>query len=182
MADPRNARTEASIKSALLRLMEQKPSALVGVAELAREASVSSSTFYNHYAGVYDVFSSLVDDFDAGNLSFSNGVRCSDDASRLEPFCMRLRDAGAYAPLVTDPGFLPELIKRTNRNRRALGGMAVDAGLAEQQAQSLDTFQIAGCYAAAMSLPREADWEPSRHAIDHLLRARISSLGDKQMR
>ena len=182
MADPRNAKTEASVKNALLRLMEQKPSAQIGVAELAREAGVSRSTLYNHYASVYDVFSSLVDDFNAGILTISSGIRCDDDASSLKPFCVRLREAGPYAPLVTDPGFLPELIKRTSRNRRALGDMAVDAGLAEQQAQSLGAFQIAGCYAAAMSLPREADWEPSRRAIDHLLRTRISSLGNGRMR
>lgn len=177
MADPRNAKTEAAIKGALLRLMQKKPSAQVGVAELAREAGVSRSTFYNHFTGVYEVFASLVDDFNEGTSPIASSIRCKDGAIQPTPFCVRLRNAGSFSTLVADPGFLPELIERVSEKREALGGVAIDAGLSEEQVASLDTFQLAGCYAAAMALPREMDWEPSRQAIDHMLRARISSLG-----
>ena len=118
---------------------------------------------------------------DRANLR-ERGIRCNDGAAQPAPFCVRLRNAGSLSPLVADPGFLPELIKRANEKRRALGGVAIEAGLSEEQAASLDTFQLAGCYAAAMALPAEIDWEPSRRAIDHMLRARMSSLGEIRVR
>ena len=176
MADPRNARTEAAIKDAMLRLMEHKQSALVGVAELAREAGVSRSSFYNHFSGIHEVFSALCDDFDAGNLSISGGLRCDGPAGDLTPFCVRVRNAGKLSPLVSDPGFLPELMSRAAGNRRGLGGLATDAGLPPDQAASLSTFQLAGCYAAAMALPPEADWESSRKAIDRIIASGASRI------
>ena len=169
MADQRTAKTKRAIKSAMLRLMERMPGAQVSVAELAREAGVSRSSFYNHYTGVHELYYELVDDFDAGNLPIAGGLRCDECENGRKPFCMRLRDAGELAPLVADPGFLPALMARASKAERGLGSLAQEAGLAPEQASSLEVFQLAGCYVAAMSLPPEADWEPSRRAIDRFI-------------
>ncbi len=176
MADPRKERTRRAVKGAMLRLMERKPSAQVGAAELAREAGVSRSTLYNNYAGVHEVFDELVDDFDAGNLPIAGGLRCDSCGDGRIPFCVRLRDAGELVPLVSDPGFLPALMARAGENGKGLGAMAREAGLSPAQAASLATFQLAGCYAAAMSLAPSADWEPSRRAIDRLIGAGAPAL------
>lgn len=176
MADQRKEKTQRAIKSALLRLMERGPSARVSVAELAREAGVSRSSFYNHYAGVHEVYDALVDDFDAGNLSIAEGLKCGTCSSDRVPLCIRLRNAGELAPLVSDPGFLPALMARIATTELGLGGMARSEGLGSVQASSLAAFQLAGCYAAAMALPPDADWEPSRCAIDRLISTGVSSL------
>lgn len=171
MTDQRKERTQRAIKDALLRLMKHSPSARVGVSELAREAGVSRSSFYNHYAGVHEVLDALIDEFDAGNLTIFEVLRCDECGSGRLPFCVRLRNAGKLAPLVSDPAFLPALIMRIGSNRLGLGGMAQAEGLAPALASSLATFQLAGCYAAAMSLPHDEDWEPSRRAIDRFIGA-----------
>ena len=42
-------RTEDAIKGALVRLLAAKPLTQLTIAEVAREAQVSRSTFYQHY-------------------------------------------------------------------------------------------------------------------------------------
>ncbi|MCM3695495.1 TetR/AcrR family transcriptional regulator C-terminal domain-containing protein [Microbacterium oleivorans] len=50
--DPRQARTSAALRAALVRLLADRPLAAVSVAELCREAGVHRTTFYKHAAGV----------------------------------------------------------------------------------------------------------------------------------
>lgn len=50
--DPRQTRTRAALRSALVRLLARSPLADITVAELCREASVHRTTFYGHADGV----------------------------------------------------------------------------------------------------------------------------------
>ena len=53
--DKRSERTREAIETALLRLIERRGYDTVGVTDLCREAGVSRSTFYHHYANKQDL-------------------------------------------------------------------------------------------------------------------------------
>jgi AcrR family transcriptional regulator len=53
--DKRSKRTREAIETAFLRLIEKRGYHLVGVNDICREAGVSRSTFYAHYANKHDL-------------------------------------------------------------------------------------------------------------------------------
>ena len=58
-------RTEQRIRDALLKLLANKPLADITVSELAREAHVSRSTFYEHFGNPDDVYDVLMAEISA---------------------------------------------------------------------------------------------------------------------
>ena len=56
-----DTKTESAIRSALLSLLAKKTLADITVSELAREAHVSRSTFYEHFGNPADVYDSIVE-------------------------------------------------------------------------------------------------------------------------
>lgn len=53
--DKRSERTRNAIETALLRLIERRGYDMVGVNDVCKEAEVSRSTFYHHYANKQDL-------------------------------------------------------------------------------------------------------------------------------
>lgn len=117
----------------------------VSVAELARQAQVSRTTFYAHFNNVYEVFQALIGDYMAdvqsldGRLSDmrphaprtypdSNGVADGPGEARPScrtgciaiPYCQKIRSAGKYAPVVADPRFLPGTSSVRSFNRQGI--------------------------------------------------------------
>jgi len=82
-----SARSEASIKGALLRLLSKGHDLnSISVKELAKEAGLTRGTFYNHYDGVDDVIKSLENDF-IGKLGSSlEEANLNDEAAREDFF------------------------------------------------------------------------------------------------
>ena len=176
--DPRNERTRAAVKSALLDIMREKPCSQVGVSELARRAGVGRSTFYSHFSGVHDVFDALVDDFNAGTRTLAGQLRCGECADGRAPFCERLRHAGDYEALVRDPGYYAAAM-RAVALRPELSGVAVelaDAGLGEVEARAIRLFQASGCHAAALSVGPDDDWARVQSTIDRFVRGGLAAL------
>lgn len=60
--DKRCRRTKAAIKSALLKLLKEKPLAKITVSELSTAADVNRKTFYNHYTDLNGVLFELEND------------------------------------------------------------------------------------------------------------------------
>ena len=114
--------SDTAIKEALLRVMRSRTLDSVSVAELARQAQVSRTTFYAHFNNVYEVFQALIGDYMAdvqsldGRLSDmrphaprtypeSNGVADGPGEARPScrtgyiaiPYCQKIRSAGKYA-------------------------------------------------------------------------------------
>ena len=107
MADARVERTLASIKGAMLALLEEKRLSEIGMAELAREAGVSRATLYSHYPHTREVFTELVGDFCKHVRSLPAQLRHSECAQACRrPFCMTIRAAGPFQPLVLAPEFM----------------------------------------------------------------------------
>lgn len=178
MADKRTERTIAALKRALLELMEEKPSARIGVTELVERAGVGRSTFYEHFSGVADVYRALMDDFDDHTQQAGFSLREAEEVGSKRAYCRQLRGAGDFGALARDPGYLRESISamRDDPGRCPLQRRLMEGGLDETTAWALQVFQISGCYAAAMEIEDPNDWSRAKEAIDRFMRAGIAAL------
>lgn len=171
-------RTETAIKDALLRLLEFKKLASVTVSELAREAGVSRSTFYQRYDNPADVYDALVADF-AGQLSpMIDQVTCSNSPKpEKKPFCALVRGDGALNPIVGDERFLPAFLAEQNTAcNHDMHDVLVRAGYSEKEAAALCAFQLSGCFSAARSISASTkEWEGVRAVIDRFILGGLSA-------
>lgn len=198
--------SDTAIKEALLRVMRSRTLDSVSVAELARQAQVSRTTFYAHFNSVYEVFQALIGDYMAdvqsldGRLSDmrphaprtypdSNGVAdgpgearpsCRTDCIAI-PYCQKIRSAGKYAPVVADPRFLPELLRSDHSiDREFFSERLAGSSLSRRQIKALCVFQMNGCHALATSgLASEGDWPELQETIDAFIDGGITALGKK---
>ena len=178
--------TESSIRSALLNLLARKSLADITVSELAREAHVSRSTFYEHFGNPGDAYDALVADVMADMAPLMSQVVCSDGFRREgRPFCALVRDAGEYAPAVRDSRFLDSFLSQGDgRYEHDLYDVLIDAGYDGLEAQAVCSFQMSGCFAAARSTPVSAEeWERVRGVIDRFILGGIAAcLANKKSR
>ncbi len=179
MSDARTQRTDNAIKSAFLELLEEKPLCSISMAELAKLSGISRSTLYAHFGNVIDVFNSLVKDFLRDIIGLRALLRCEEcgKPESKKPFCLALRAAGPYQPLVMAPEFMPtfmDCVLEESAGFDALEPYRLP-GLTESQAKTLFTFQMNGCYAAAM-LGKEVVWSDHQKAIDRFIRGGLAAL------
>lgn len=60
--DRRTRKTKAAMKSALAKLLSEKPLSSISVREIAELADINRGTFYLHYRDVYEMVESLEDE------------------------------------------------------------------------------------------------------------------------
>lgn len=179
-------RTEDAIKGALIRLLADKPLTQLTIAEVAREAQVSRSTFYQHYNNLDDVYRSLVVEFSDTLTPLNVQVNCSDcaEASEGRPFCLLLREPGPYKSVVDDDRFMETFLDiASSLVGRDLYGRLVSAGYSWEQVQALCRFQLSGCAAAARGSRVDAEeWERVRSLIDIFIRGGVSACEQAKVR
>ena len=171
-------RTDAAVRDALLRLLGSKKLADVTVSELAREAGVSRSTFYEHFGNPADVYDTLVAEFAEQLSPMADQIACSESPQPAKkPFCTLVRDGGALSPVVDDDRFLPAFLTEQNTvHNHDMHGVLVRAGYSEMEASALCTFQLSGCFSAARSTVATAEeWEGVRTAIDRFILGGMSA-------
>lgn len=177
MGNKRSERTREKLKGALLELMKEKPCAQVSVAELCRRADVSRSTFYAHYDGVHSVLQELMNDFSSAVMSLQERLHCGDCIPGRKAYCVRLREAGRFAPLVADPAYRAAV--RSGEGYGEVAGLAAtlaDSDVDPEIARAIQLFQENGCYAVATAVPADADWPKIQAALDRFIRAGIAAL------
>lgn len=177
MADLRTEKTLASIKGALLALLREKSLQQISVAELARRANISRSTFYSHFENTVQVFESLVIDFLSSTRSLAKHLKCAfckdgyvDYDPETTPFCVALISNAEMQPLFKDPQFLPTLLNLATYN--AIPEALYDykaLGLSEDEAYLLYRFQMTGCYTTAMAFNSLEEWEKMQPLIDRFV-------------
>ena len=178
--DARSERTIQAIKDALLAVMKKKPFAQVNVSEVARAAGITRPTFYAHYANLDDVFQDLVTDFNNEMRVLRTQLKpecdtCAPAAGR--PFCMLVRGEGRFAPLAHDSHFMNAYMAAAPKNaKRDIYDDLIDAGLSREVVETVCTFQMNGCYAAASSAPANCDWALRQTALDTFIRGGVQAL------
>ena len=171
-------RTEAAIKEALLRLVGTKKLADITVSELAREAGISRSTFYEHYGNPADVYDALVAEFAEQLSPMVDQIACSDSPRPAKkPFCALVRNDSPLGPLVEDDRFLSSFLAKQNTVRNHdMHAVLVRAGYSEMEASALCAFQLSGCFSAAQSSVASAEeWESIRALIDRFILGGLSA-------
>lgn len=177
MGNRRSERTREKLKDALLELMGEKPCSQVCVAELCRQAGVSRSTFYAHYDGVHSVLQELMSDFSSAVMPLQERLHCGDCIPGRRAYCVRLREAGRFAPLVADPAYRATV--RSGEGYGEVAGLAAtlaDSDVDPEIARAIQLFQENGCYAVATAVPADADWPKIQAALDRFIRAGIAAL------
>lgn len=177
--DARFERSSDAIKQALLRLMVACRLEDVSMAQLAREAGVSRSTLYAHFGNVLDVYAALVVDFLGGLRSLKMHLHCSDcEKAAQRPFCVALREAGPYEPVVRDGRFLGILFSLAEQGAFGSDLLGIYAGLgtSQLQAQALYRFQMSGCYAVALSSVPAGEWDVVQRTLDAFIRSGINAV------
>ena len=171
-------RTEQRIKDALLKLLANKPLADITVSELAREAHVSRSAFYEHFGNPDDVYDVLMAEISAEMSPLMSQVACSDGFKPAgKPFCALVNEAGDYASVVREPRFMESIIgQRQTQEGHDLYAMLVDAGYSPVQAKAVCSFQMSGCFSAVRSIaPGEGEWDDVRPVIDRFILGGIAA-------
>lgn len=171
--------TDIAVQDALLRLLSEKALADVTVAELAREAHVSRSTFYEHYGNPADVYDDLAKRFSRDLSPLMEQVACARELQpEGKPFCMRLRESGPFAPVVNDDRFLGTLLADGGYlEKHDLYNLVREAGYTDAQAKALCSFQMAGCFSAARaSGATDAEWDDTKAVIDRFILGGIAAL------
>ncbi|SDY65260.1 TetR-like C-terminal domain-containing protein [Herbiconiux ginsengi] len=128
--DRRIRRTLSALNAALLTLLEQRELADITVANIAEQANISRSTFYDHYQDVHELAeaacTSLIDELVESLPSPRPDAVDEDGPRALESFFEHLRtNAGLYRNLLGANGSA-RLIDHVRRRITA----AVRAGLA----------------------------------------------------
>lgn len=183
MADARVEKTKSAVKEALLAILQKKSFDSIGMSEVAKAAGISRSTLYANYPNLQDAFDDLVIDFHRQLQPLGNQLRCSgcnkatQTVSRV-PYCRAVRNAGKYAPLVCDASYLPSMLRATAEGKA--GEMALrpyqDAGLSEQMARRMYSFQMSACYTAAMSVSSDEEWAAMQQTVDKFIAGGLDAL------
>ena len=171
-------RTDEAVKQALLKLLAKKPLSEITVSELAREAHVIRSTFYEHFANPGDVYDELVNDVMGEIAPLMSQVACSDGfRHEKRPFCALVRESGELAPAVRDARFLDSYLARGNASgEHDLFGLLVDAGYSAAEARAVCAFQMSGCFTAARATPAsDEEWTRVRAVIDRFILGGIAA-------
>lgn len=179
MEDARAEKSLAAIKEALLRLLVGKRLEDVSMSELAREADVSRSTLYAHYGNVQDVYAALVVEFLGGLRSLESHLHCNECTGQgNRPFCVALREAGPYAPIVRDERFLPLLFALVEQGAfpGGVSNMFSGLGMSRMQADALYRFQMSGCYAVALADVSAGEWDVVQRTLDAFIRGGINAV------
>ncbi len=182
MSDARVEKTILSVKEALLRLLTLKAFDSVSMSDIAREAGISRSTLYAHFSNPLMIFDLLVADFHQSIRELGvqlKCTRCGKEADKAGiPYCEAIRNAGKYEALVRDPNYEPRMIEVVSQGLFAEQALRsyVDAGLDRQIAVNIFTFQMCGCYNAAISVKEEKEWMKTQEAIDAFIKGGLRTI------
>ena len=184
MADKRIERTRETVKNALLRLLERETLSRVTVADLAREAGISRSTFYSHFLNVLDVYELLIADFFKEIKPLDNQLRCEEclQSAQAEktPYCIAVRTSKTYRNVVRESLFLPTMVRLAVNDQLMAQALApyLKLGVATDTARDLYAFQMAGCHTVALSGTDDVPWADRQRVLDTFIAGGMRAVGD----
>ncbi len=124
--DPRVARTRTSLQNALLDLARERPLDAITVADIAAEAGVNRSSFYQHYADknqlLADALESAVDDVSSRIIRSADPRDISQPPAELTTYLQHIADnADLYRLVLGEHGSLAVAAQLRARVERIVG-------------------------------------------------------------
>lgn len=124
--DPRVARTRTSLQNALLDLARERPLDAITVADIAAEAGVNRSSFYQHYADkdqlLADALESAVDDVSSRIIRSADPHDISQPPAELTTYLQHIADnADLYRLVLGEHGSLTVAAQLHARVERIVG-------------------------------------------------------------
>lgn len=156
----------------------------ITMSELAKTASVSRSTLYNHFDNVMDVYNRLFEDFWTRTTPLLEGVSLDDDAEcPSRPFCMMLRESSEYRSVIKERTFLDALLTNDDYlQSHDLYRLLTERGYSESQARALSAFQLTGCFTIArLSESDDREWRQIKAAMDTFIQGGIKALLEERL-
>ncbi|MBR2789539.1 MAG: hypothetical protein IKD70_02820, partial [Eggerthellaceae bacterium] len=143
---------------------------------VARAAHVSRSTLYQHYAHTREIYDELVSDFNAEVSPAMTQMACFEGIAEegTQPFCEICRHSEKYRALIDSPCFVDTYVASLKGNPTFMEHLAA-AGVSEEMAVALATFQINGCFKAVKHYGSDdAKWREVRAHLDAFICGGIS--------
>ena len=135
--DKRVIKTKREIRSALLKILEEKPLSQITVKEIADAACINRKTFYSHYASPDDILSELEDEIVGSIAYFLEDVLIDEYSLGPQYFLQFINTVYASNPqffenLVSmrNYTFIAEKLKRCSRIRSCTPSSSRKAGKA----------------------------------------------------
>ena len=178
--DARYLRSEAAVKEAFLILLKQERLEDITMTRLARAANISRSTLYSHYGNLEEIYRFLVLEFAKNLRELGAHLHCcnyTDDTLGI-PFCLAVREAGVWEPLVHSEKFLDTLFDAILQQGGYLPSLEAYRKLVhdEHLARALLRFQLSGCYKAACFNDPALQWSVVQHKLDTFIRGGFAAL------
>lgn len=166
--DKRVRRTHAALQGALMQLVEEKELGQISVADVAEEAGVSRSTFYDHYRDVHELaeaactsmIDSLIESLPA--LDPAGDPAQDPDRSLVAFFATLAEHAGLYRSLLGPQGSA-RVIDHIRRRTTAAAYVAVRLAAADDPAPDIVSataipHDVPAAFTAGALIGVAADW------------------------
>ena len=170
------------IKSALLKLEQEKSFSDISVSELCKKAGVSRTTFYKCFHNTAEVVNAAIQDMMAEVSLFDHEILgCHDDRKNRPgiPLCEIARKRSEYQPLFYDDAALKIIISRFGEKNEK--SFSKRYQMTEEEQKRLKTIlycQLNGCIAMIRSSSdmSEEQWKESRKTVDRFVTAGLKDL------
>lgn len=177
--DARSSYVDEAILQAFMQVLATKPLAEMTMAEIAREADVSRSTLYAHYASPVDMYDAVVAKIPPVLRPLSEQLACDgcELSSDKQAFCDQLRHSGGLSAIFKEDRFLKTLLANdVNDANEFADSFGID-DLSKQEYEAIRLFQMSGCYAVATSeLGRPGNWDDIRRTLDAFIAGGLANL------
>ena len=175
-----DSRTTIDIKRAFVTVLGRKPLADITISEVAQEAHVSRSTFYQRYRNLGELYDEMVREFSCSLVPQTTqaGCTCVVDGSGRKSLCSRIREGNEYESVIKEDRFLPTFLGNTsNVEQSSLIAYLMDKGFDFQQASALFLFQTSGCFMVSTMLENsQNDWPKIQQTIDRFVQGGLAAL------
>lgn len=173
----RATKTKDAIAAALVGLLSSKSLDEITMSELARQASISRSTLYQHYGNVAEAYESLLEGFRNEVDSLFTQLDCDEGKAGAKPFCNLVMDPSGFGALFKEGRFLESyLFNFDSVEEHYLYRALRDEGASELEARAVSYFQLCGCFCLARSgMISKTDWPQAKRAIDRFIRGGLEA-------
>ncbi|MFJ6151114.1 TetR/AcrR family transcriptional regulator [Micromonospora profundi] len=157
--DRRVRRTHAALRSALIRLAEDRELSQISVADVAGQAGVSRSTFYDHYRDVHELAEAactgMIDELVDVMTALGGDPETGDPLGSLQTFFAALAEhASLYRSLLGPQGSARVI----DHIRRRMAAAALQRSTGKSTATPDDPHNVPAAFVAGAIVGVAADW------------------------